>query len=246
MLLRWRAGGRPPAPPVKTVRRFVGVGAAALVAGLAVAGCAPVQMGAAAIVGSNRITISTLNTEAGKLSTGVSKYPGVVTLSQQQVTQQALSWLIRFQINEQLAAQNGITVSPAEADAALSQIITSAQQQAAQSGISNASQELILVANGIPPDMGTELGRYQAIENLYLTNANGGTMPSSTSSNATQLESQLTKAQCQAAKSLNIKVNPQFGRMNFTNYSVVAASDTVSRPSGAAQTASVSGLTPAC
>jgi hypothetical protein len=228
------------------LRKFVGAGVLALVAGLAVAGCSPVKMGAAAIVGSNRISLATLDTEAGKLSAGVAKYPGVVNLSQQQITQETLSWLIRFQINEQLASRNGITVSSTQAGTALNEIITTARQQAEQSGISNASQELILVANGIPPDMYQELGRYQAIETQYLTQANGGTLPSATSSQATQLESQLTKAQCLAAKSLNIKVNPQFGRMNYTNYSVVAAADTVSRPSGAAQTASLAGLTPAC
>lgn len=227
-------------------RKLLSAGALALVAGLAVTGCSSVKMGAAAIVGSDRITLATLDTEAGNLSTGVAKYPGVVNLSKQQITQQTLQWLIRFQISERIAGQNGITVSPAQSSTALSQIIAVAQQEAAQSGISNASQELILAANGIPPNMSAELGRYQSIETQYLTRANGGKPLSSTDSRATQIESEFNKAQCVAAKSLNIKVNPQFGRMNYTNYSVVAAADTVSRPSGAAQTASLSGLTPAC
>jgi hypothetical protein len=228
------------------IRRFLGAGVLALVAGLAVAGCSPVKMGAAAIVGNQRITLAALDTEAGKLAAGVANYPGVVNLSRQQITQQSLQWLIRFQINEQLAQQHGITVSASQAQKALNDIMTVARQEAQQSGVANATQELILVANGIPPDMGLELGRYQSIETQYLTQLNGGTLPSSTSSQASQLEAQLTHAQCLAAKSLNIKVNPQFGRMNYTNYSVVAAADTVSRPSGAAQTASISGLTPAC
>lgn len=227
------------------IRRFMGAGALTLVAGLAVAGCAPVQMGAAAIVGSDRITIATLDTEAGKLSAGVAKYPGVVTLSQQQITQQALSWLIRFQINEQLASQNGITVSPAQAAAAWDTAYAAAKSEAEQSGVSNASKELILVANGIPPELGNELGRYLEIGDLYQIQANGGKAPSS--SQATAIEAKLTRAQCLAAKSLNIKVNPQFGRLNYaSNFSVVTAPDTVSRPSGAAQTASISGMTPAC
>jgi hypothetical protein len=224
----------------------MGLGVLALVAGLAVAGCSPVKMGAAAIVGNQRITLAALDTEAGKLATGVAKYPAVVNLSQQQITQQSLQWLIRFQINEQLAQQHGITVSTAQAQKSLNQIMAIAQQQAQQSGVTNATQELILVANGIPPDMGLELGRYQAIETQYLTQLNGGTLPSSTSPQASQLEAQWTHAQCVAAKSLNIKVNPQFGRMNYKNFTVVPAADTVSRPSGAAQTASISGLTPAC
>lgn len=228
-------------------RKFVGAGAAALIAGLAVAGCSPIEMGAAAIVGDQPITLANLNTSVVQLSQGVSKYPGVVSLTQQQITQQALSWLIRFRINDQLASQDGITVSHAQAQTALDQVVSSAEQQAQQSGVTNASQELILVANGIPPAMGYELGRYEAIETAYLTRLNGGTLPSSASSSqATQLENELSHAQCLAAKSLKIKVNPQYGRLDYTNYSVVTAADTVSRPSGKAQTASVAGLTPAC
>jgi len=230
------------------VRKLLGVGVLALVAGLAVTGCSPVKMGAAAIVGSNRITLATLDTEAGNLSTGAAKYPGVVNLSQQQITQQTLSWLIRFQINEQLARQQGITVSAAQAEQSLNLIIQGASQQAKQSGIANPTQDLILAANGIPPNLATELGRFQAIETQYLTKANGGTPPSATSSQSAQLDAQFTHAYCVAAKSLNIRVNPQFGRMNYATfpYSIGAAADTVSRPSGTPQTASPAGLTPAC
>lgn len=226
-------------------RKFMGAGVLALVAGLGVAGCSPVKMGAAAIVGSDRITLATLDTEAGTLSTGVDKYKGVVNLSQQQVTQQTLSWLIRFQITERLAKQQGITVSAAQAESALNQIISGAKQQAQQSGVANPTQDLILVANGIPPNLATELGRFQAIETQYLTQANGGTAPTTQSA---QLDAQFTRAYCLAAKSLNIKVNPQFGRMNYATfpYSVAPATDTVSRPSGTAQTGSPAGLTPAC
>ena len=129
-------------------RKFAAAGAAALVAGLAVAGCAPIEMGAAAIVGDQPITLANLNTSAVQLSQGVSKYPGVVSLTQQQITQQALSWLIRFRINDQLASQDGIAVSHAQAQAALNQVVSGAEQQAQQSGVTNANQELILVANG--------------------------------------------------------------------------------------------------
>lgn len=229
-------------------RKLLSTGVLALVAGLGVAGCSPVKMGAAAIVGSDRITLATLDTEAGNLSTGVAKYKGVVTLSQQQVTQQTLSWLIRFQINERLAKQQGITVSAAQAESSLNQIIIGAKQQAQQSGVANPTQDLILAANGIPPNLAMELGRFQAIETQYLTKANGGTLPSATSSQAAKLDAQFTHDYCLAAKSLNIKVNPQFGQMNYATfpYSVAAAADTVSRPSGTAQTASLAGLTPAC
>ncbi len=221
------------------------MGALALVAGLCVTGCSPVKFGAAAVVGDQRVTIATLDTEASKLSAAAKAYPGIVSLSPQQVTQETLSWLIRFKINEQLASRSGISISDRQAQDALSQIYAAAKSQAEQSGITNVTLDLILVANGIAPNMSQELGRYQAIENQYLANLNGGRVPTDTNT-LNALEPKLTNAQCLAAKSLNIKVNPQFGQMNYTNYSVVAATDKVSRPAGAAQTASVSGLTPSC
>lgn len=227
------------------LRRIVGAGALALVAGLCVTGCSPVKFGAAAVAGNQRITIATLDTEASKLAAAAKAYPGVVSLSQQQITQETLSWLIRFKINEQLASQSGITISQAQAGNALNEIYTQAKAQAQQSGITNVTLDLILVANGIAPNMTDELGRYQAIETQYLANLNGGRVPTDTNT-LNALEPKLTHAQCLAAKSLSIKVNPQFGQMDYSNYSVVATPDKVSRPSGAAQTTSVSGLTPSC
>jgi hypothetical protein len=225
--------------------RMVGVSAVALVGGLAVAGCAPVQMGAAAIVGNQRVSVTTLDTEAGILASAAKPYSSIVSLTQTQITQETLQWLIRFQINEQLASSEGITVSPGSAQQALNQIYSEGKADAEQSGISNASNELILVANGIPPNMSNEVGRYQAIENQFIEGLNGGKIPTDQTT-LTNDENKLTHAQCLAAKTLNIKVNPQFGRMDFANYTVVATTDAVSRPSGTAQTASVSGLTPAC
>ena len=42
------------------------------------------------------------------------------------------------------------------------------------------------------------------------------------------------KAECQAAKSLNIQVSPQFGRLDYSTYTVVAAKNTLSQPAGRA------------
>jgi hypothetical protein len=221
----------------------MGVAAVTVTAGLAVAGCAPVKMGAAAIVGNQRITVANLTTEAGLLATAAKKYPGVVTLTSQDVTQETLSWLIRFKINDQIASEDGISISDTQSQAAFNTIIKEATASAVQDGVSNVSPAEILAANGIAPNLSNQLGRYQAINNAFLTAANGGSMATSaTSPAATQLQS----AECLAAKSLTIKVNPQFGVMNYSKYEVVTGPNTVSRPSGTAQTASISGLKPAC
>ena len=225
--------------------RLITVSAVALGAGLALTACSPVKMGAAAVVGDQRITLATLDTEITNLSQTAKQYPGIVQLSQAQETQETLTWLVRFQISEELARQAGITVSTAQAQKALAQIYSAAKSQAQAQGVPNVTLNLILAANGIPPNMSAELGRWQAIENQFIQQANGGTVPTTTSAQSATA-AKLQKAQCVAAKTLNIEINPQFGRLDYTNYLVVSAPSTVSRSAGPAPTASPSGLTPAC
>ena len=219
--------------------------AVVLGAGLVVTACSPVQAGSAAIVGNDRITIATLDTEVNNLSQAVERYKSTVQLSQAQQTQQTLSWLVRFKVNEELARQAGITVSRGQAEKALAEIYAAAKASAQAQGIPNASLDLILAANGIPPNLAEEVGRYQAIDDEFAKQANGGQEPTSTSAQ-TATSAKLTKAQCEAAKALNIQVNPQFGQLNYNQLSIVPAPGTVFRTAGPAPTASASGLTPAC
>ena len=106
--------------------------AVVLGAGLVLAGCSssPVKLGSAALVGNERITIATLDTEVTYLNQAVKQYPGTVQLSSTQQIQQTLAWLIRFQVFEQLARQAGITVTAAQAQTALTQIYTAARASA--------------------------------------------------------------------------------------------------------------------
>jgi SurA N-terminal domain len=223
------------------------VSAVVLGAGLLVTACSssPVKFGSAAVVGDQRITLATLDGEVTNLSQAVEQYKSTVRLSQQQQTQQTLSWLIRFKVNEELARQAGITVTDAQADKALATIYAAAKASAEQQGIRNPSLDLILAANGIPPNLAHEVGRYQAINDEFAKQANGGQEPTSTSAQ-TATSAKLTKAQCQAAKALNIQVNPQFGQLNYDQLAIVASPGTVFRTAGPSPTASASGLTPAC
>jgi hypothetical protein len=221
------------------------VSAVVLGGGLLAAGCSPVKAGSAAITGDQRITIATLDTEVTNLTKAAKRYPGTVQLSQEQATQQTLTWLVRFNINDELARQAGITVTAAQAQLALAQIYSAAKANAQAQGISNVSLELILVANGIPPNLADEVGRYQAIDNQFVRQANGGTLPTS-SAEQTATTDKLNQARCVAAKDLNIKINPQFGRLNYTQYAVVPAPSPVSAPAGPAKATSQAGLTPAC
>jgi len=231
---------------IPVFRRLITVSAAALGAGLVLAGCgSPVKLGAAAIVGDQRITQATLDTEVTSLSQAAKLYPGTVQLSQQQEVQQTLTWLVRFQINDELARQAGITVSTAQAQQALDQIYAAAKASAQAQGISDVTLKLILVANGIPPNLANEVGRYQAIDEQFVRQANGGTLPTS-SADQTTTTNKLNQARCEAAKALNIKINPQFGRLNYTQYAVVTMPSPVSASPGPTKAPSQAGLTPAC
>jgi hypothetical protein len=226
-------------------RRLVTTSAVVVGAALVVTACGPVKLGSAAIVGNERITIATLDTEVTNLSQTVKLYPGTVQLSQAQQTQQTLTWLIRFKINDELARQAGITVSTAQAQKALDEIYSAAKANAQAQGIRNVTLDLILVANGIPPNLASEVGRYQAIDDKFAEQVNGGQEPTSTAAQSATT-AKLNMARCRAAKALSVQVNPQFGRLDYTQVAVVPALAIVSRPAGPAKAVSKAGLTPAC
>ena len=227
------------------LRRLVKASAVVLGAGLLVTGCSPVKFGAAAITGNQRITIATLTTEVTNLSQAVKLYPTTIQMSSAQETQQTLTWLVRFQINDELARQAGITITPAQAEAALAEIYAAAKSSAEAQGVSNVTLDLILAANGIPPNLSAELGRYQAIENQFVRQVNGGTIPTTTAGQ-TASTAKLEHAQCEAAKALTIKINPQFGQLNYTQYQVVSAPNPVAAPPGPPKPTPTTGQTPAC
>ena len=227
------------------LRRLVKASAVVLGAGILVTGCSSVKFGAAAITGNERITIATLTTEVTNLSQAVKMYPGTIQMSSAQETQETLSWLVRFQVNDELARQAGITVTPAQAEAALAEIYAAAKSSAEAQGLSNVTLDLILAANGIPPNLSAEVGRYQAIQDQFVRQVNGGKLPTTTSAQ-TATTAKLQHAQCVAAKSLAIQVNPQFGQLNYTQIQVVSAPNPVAASPGPAKPTPSAGLTPAC
>jgi hypothetical protein len=228
------------------LRRLIKASAIVIGVGL-VTGCAvtPVKMGSAAIVGNQRISIATLGTEVTNLNQAAEQYPGVVNLTQTEQTQATLTWLIRYQINDELARQAGITVSTEQAEAALAQAYATAKTSAEQQGLTNVTPTLILAASGIPPNTSAELGRYEAIANQYLKIANGGTTPTSSSAQ-TAAGNKLNQAECQAAKALNIAVNPQFGQLDYSQYEIGTAPNPVARSAVPTASASPVATVPAC
>jgi hypothetical protein len=227
------------------LRRLVKASAIVIGVGLAVAACSPVKLGSAAIVGNQRITIATLGTEVTNLNQAAEQYPAEVNLTQTEATQATLTWLIRYQISDELARQAGITVSTAQAEAALALAYAAAKSAAEQQGLTNVTLTLILASSGVPPNTSAELGRYEAIANQYLTIANGGTAPTSQAAQ-TAAGAKLSQAECQAAKALNIAVNPQFGQLDYSQFEVVSVPNPVARPAGPTTSASPVATAPAC
>jgi len=201
-------------------------------------------MGAAAIVGNQRISSSNLSAEVANLNAGYQRYHHQVQLQYpvSQMPQQVLAWIIRFQVRDRLATREGITVTATQVQQALSSIEASIRQ-----GGNNATLPEVAVANGLPPDMITDLGQYQAIETQLLDRLDGGKLPASTSGQQA-LEDRFNTSQCRAAKSLDIQVNPQFGALNYNDFSVVLTPTTLSKPQTSVPTPAASKpvLTPPC
>ena len=223
--------------------RLAALGAVGLGACAVLAACSPVKVGSAAIVGNERITVSSLDTQVTNFNTAAAPYGSQVQLTSTEVPAAVLSWLIRFDIQDQMAASAGISVTQAQVQQGMASVNAQAQQTASQNGLSSA--EAVYLNAGLSPQMLPALGKYEAQETAFAEQANGGKLPTTTAEGNT-VTAALTKAQCTAAKSLNIQVNPQFGRLDYTQYTVVPVTDTLSRPPGVPSPASTTGLAPAC
>ena len=213
-----------------------------LAAGIAVAACGSVKLGAAAITSSQRISTTTLSNQVANLNAAYQAHKSEIQLQYpvSEMPQEVLSWLVRFQVRDAMAAKQGITVTPTQVEQALVAIAASVRQSG-----SNASLPEVAVANGLPPDLLDELGQYQSIETQLLDRLDGGKLPSSTAGQQA-LEDEFNKSQCQAAKSLNIQVNPQYGALDYSTFSVVLTPSGLSQASAAASPSPKPVLTPPC
>jgi hypothetical protein len=232
------------------LRTSMKLAVAVLAAGVAVSACGPVKMGAAAIVGGQRISSAALSAQAANLSAAYQRDKGKTQISYPaaQIPQQALSWLLRFRIREAMASRDGIVVTSGGAQRALAALTA----QIHQGGLTSLAEAA--VASGLPPDMIPELGRYQVIGNALVSRLDGGKAPTTTAAQQA-LDAQLSSSQCLATKGLDIEINPQFGALDYSQLGVVPAKSTLSaaQPAAAQPAASPSPsasaspqLTPAC
>ncbi len=131
-------------------------------------------------------------------------------------------------------------------------VVTNGESQRAltslahQTGRTGPAFIQLVVANGLPPDMLLELGRYEAIQNSLFARLNGGTLPK-TQARIQALSPVFSERECVAAKTLNIQVNPQFGEMDYGTLSVIPAKSPLSAPTvPAAAPSTKPRLTPPC
>jgi hypothetical protein len=225
----------------KKSRMAIGVAAAG--ACVLLAACSPVKMGAAAVVGNQRITSATLDTDVSNLQQAVNQAGGNQVPANQQ-PQAVLTWLVRFAIRDKVADQNGLTVNQTQIDSALAEVNEELEQDAQQNGSGYDGLTNTLADNGLPPNLVNALGQWEAQEYAYIEKHNGGKLPTSQTA-VNNAVAQVTKADCQAANSLNIQVNPQYGQLSYDSssdlYGVSAPASLLSLPAGAkAATASPS------
>jgi hypothetical protein len=181
-------------------------------------------MGSAAITGGQRITVTTLSDQVTSLENAVQAGRGKIQLQfpQAEAPQEVLSWLLRFQIRDELAVRNHVVVTAGESQRALALL-------ARQTGRTGPAFVQLAVANGLAPDMLPDLGRYEAIQNEEFIRLNGGTLPK-TQARIQVLNAQFGHRECVAAKSLDIQVNPQFGQMDYGSLAVTPAKSPLSAP----------------
>ncbi len=213
----------------RTVIRSVGA-AAALAVLVCLVGCGPVRVGAAAIVGTQRISTSTLSGEVADLNEVYQAHPALrrnVQYTTAQMPRLVLMWLVRFRVISDIARHNGVQVTAADAQGALATVRAQAGQQA---GAPVSSAQFALLS-AVPPRMAGQFGRYQAtIEKLALLYTGAKNLSSLTQAQQQQFSKRIQAELAAAVKRLNIKINPRFGRLNAAQLSIVATPDRLSRP----------------
>jgi hypothetical protein len=260
VLGRYFSGGRPPVPPVASPmkRRVYRGGGSRLAAGVAAAGacvllaaCSPVKAGAAAVVGSQRITQVGLASQVSVLNSDLAPYSSQLNgVTQQDVISVVLGWLITFQVQDRLAASEGITVTPSQANDGLGYYYTQVQAADEQNNLAY-NKSSVLPLTGVPSSLKMAFGQFEYQQLAFEAAHNGGKLPSTSAEN-TAAQTALAKASCHTEKSLNVQVNPQYGQLTSSQafvgaYSVAAGADKLSQAAGpVSPTATPTASLPSC
>jgi hypothetical protein len=190
---------------------------------LAVTGCGQTRLGAAALYSNQRISSAKLAAEVANLNAAYQQYKGKVQISYTpaDMPRQVLSWMLRFATADRLAAQRGIVVTPAQAEHELAVETANVKQ------VGDTLPEAA-VLNGLPPDMLSALGAWISIQVKLSNQLDHGVAPK-TSAESSALTAEVSTLTCVAAKSLGIKVNPQYGVYDYAQFDVVAVPSSLAK-----------------
>ena len=225
----------------RAAARWPVAAAVASAGALAIAGCGQTQLGAAALYSNQRISTAKLTAEVANLNAAyqADKTKLNPQYTQAQMPQQVLSWMLRFATTNQLAKRLGIQVTPAYAQ-------RQANAEKAKLAQSGDTLKQAAVLNGLPPDLLPELGRWLAIQLKLQKMLSHGVAPT-TSAAQQVLLAKINHVQCLTAKSMHIKVNPQYGAYDYHQFAVVPLPNKLSTVPGARPKASPAPqLTPKC
>jgi len=206
---------------------------AALAALVSLTACGPILMGAAAILGTERVSISTLSTDVASLDNVYQANPSLqreVQYTSAQMPRLVLMWLVRFRVIDSIAQRNGVQVTPAEAQQGVALAAAQIQQQTG----SAVTPAQFAVFNALPPTLTDQFGRYEAtIEKLAVLFTGAKNASSLTTAQQQQFSARIGAEVTAATKRLDIKINPQFGRLNAAQLTVDAPQNRLARPAAA-------------
>lgn len=198
----------------RSTSRLVAIPVAIAAAVLALAGCSPVQAGAAATLGSARITTQQLDTKVNDLHKALKGQE-----PQNATAAKTVSYVLQTMITNSLiavaATKNGVTVKPTDVAASRAAL---EQQNGGKAGLDK------LAANqGIAPSqIDTILWSNAAINGLGKKLVPNG----SQQQQQTAVKAYLTKL----SKDLNTTVSPRYGQWDSASLSIVPTSNSVSSP----------------
>ena len=231
----------------RNMPRWAAVAAVGLAGMLSVSGCVSTwHIGSATLYNNEhghdqRISSATLAAEVANLTTFYNKYKHKtqINYTPADMPRMVLSWMLRFAAEKKLAEEQNpkIKVTPQEAQTQLN--TEKKRLQASGDTIEEAA-----VLNGLPPDLLSQLGTWIEIQVKIDGRLSNGHPPTSTTGQAA-LAAKTTHLLCLAAKSMHIKVNPQYGVYDYKTLAVVAKPTTLSAPSPAPSATPIQ-TTPQC
>ena len=189
-------------------RRRTAVIALAASAVAVLSGCSAetAHPGAAAVVGDQRIAVSTLQADVAAYRTAAAKVSGVQEGAS--VSSQTLQLLVEAQLVQQTLAAEGVTITEGQVQTAEAQ---GASQQGSAQGLSQAFvQQLSLAPSAMDTYFRLQLGYVALLEKA-------GVDPSSTAAGT-----DLQKILSTAAKKLGVQVNPRYGVWSDAKLSLAA------------------------